>query len=60
MKQLKNQHVKPLSATEMKNLCVETKETMVTQNQLKKFSVVDLWSIQKNRKVTILRSAMVL
>lgn len=58
MKQVKNQVFKALNATEVKKLCSETKETTLTQNQLKKFSVVDLWSIQKNRKTVSLRKNM--
>ncbi len=55
MKQVTNQVFKPLNATEVKTLCSETKETTLTQIQLKKFSVVDLWSIQKNRKTVNIR-----
>jgi hypothetical protein len=58
MKQVTNQAFKPLNAAAVKALCSETKETIVTQNQLKKFSVVDLWSIQRNRKVTTCRRNM--
>jgi hypothetical protein len=55
MNQLTNQNFKLLNAAEIKTLCIETKETTLTKNQLKKFSVVDLWSIQKGRKMTALR-----
>jgi hypothetical protein len=58
MKQVTNQVFKPLNTTEVKTLCSETKETTLTQNQLKKFSVVDLWSIQKNRKTVSFRRSM--
>lgn len=58
MKQITNQVFKPLSATEVKILCNETKETTLTEIQLKKFSVVDLWSIQKNKKTVSFRRSM--
>lgn len=50
MKHLTNLGFKPLSATELNTLCNETKETKLTEKQFKKFSAVDLWAIQKNRK----------
>lgn len=59
MNQETNMTFKPLTATAIKALCNETKETKVTSNQLKKFTVVDLWSIQKNRKSASLRNSMV-
>jgi hypothetical protein len=49
---------KKLETPEIKNLCNETKETPLTKTQVKKFSVVDLWAIQKGRKPASLRSAM--
>jgi hypothetical protein len=58
MNQETNQAFKPLNATAVKLLCTQTKETKLTETQLKNFSVVDLWSIQKSRKVTALRSNM--
>jgi hypothetical protein len=58
MKQQTNQAFKPLNAAEVKTLCSQTKEITVSQNQLKKFSVVDLWSIQKSRRATSLRMGM--
>jgi hypothetical protein len=42
----------------MKALCTETKETKLTGNQLKKFSVVDLWAIHKSRRSAGLRGIM--
>ena len=59
MNQITAQNFKPLNTTEVKALTVETKETTITKNQLKKFSVVDLWSIQKNRKPVTVKRAMV-
>ena len=58
MNQLTDQNYQPLNATQIKTLTTETKETTLTQNQLKKFSIVDLWSIQKSRKTTAFRSSM--
>jgi hypothetical protein len=55
MKQETKQGFKLLTATELKALCNETKETKLTEKQFKTFSVVDLWAIQKNRKTTVLR-----
>lgn len=55
MKQVTNQTFKPLNASEVKTLCSETKETTLTEIQLKKFSNVDLWLIQKNRKTVSFR-----
>ena len=57
MKQVKTQDLKPLEAVEMKQLCKTTNETQLTTSQLKKFSAVDLWSIHKARKSTIVRSS---
>jgi hypothetical protein len=50
MKRETNQGFTPLSVSELKNLCHETKETKLTEKQFKTFSVVDLWAIQKNKK----------
>jgi hypothetical protein len=58
MNQETNMKFTPLNASAIKALCTETKETKVTSNQLKKFSVVDLWSIQKHRKSVVLRNTM--
>lgn len=60
MKQVTNQVFKALNATEVKTLCIETKETTLTEIEVKKFSVVDLWSIQKNRKTVSFRRSMVI
>jgi len=48
----------PLSAPALKTLCNETKETKLTEKQFKKFSAVDLWAIQKNRKTTVVRGSI--
>jgi hypothetical protein len=50
MKQETKQDFKPLSVTELRTLCNETRETKLTEKQFKTFSVVDLWAIQKNKK----------
>lgn len=55
MKQITNLTFNPLSATEVKILC---KETTLTEIQLKKFSIVDLWVIQKNKKTVSFRRSM--
>ena len=55
MNQETNMKFAPLNTSSMKALCNETKETKLTSNELKKFSVVDLWSIQKNRKSASVR-----
>jgi hypothetical protein len=60
MKQVTKQGFKPLNAEAVKVLCTETKETTLTKKQLKKFSVVDLWAIQKSRRTTSLRYGMVM
>lgn len=58
MKKQTTQGFKKLETLEIKNLCSETKETPLTKNQVKKFSVVDLWAIQKGRKLASFRSTM--
>lgn len=58
MNQITAQNFKPLNTTEVKALCTETKEIKLTENQLKKFSMVDLWSIQKNKKTVTVKRAM--
>lgn len=58
MKQVTNKDFKPLNATELETLCSTTKETAITKSQLKKFSVVDLWAIQKCRRATSFRGSM--
>jgi hypothetical protein len=60
MKHETNLEFKPLSATELKNLCNEAKETRLTEKQFKTFSVVDLWAIQKNRKFAGINRSMAL
>jgi hypothetical protein len=58
MKQSSKNKFKPLTTTEIKALAVETKETNLTEKQFKLFSVVDLWSIQKNRKSACIYRSM--
>lgn len=58
MKQTKTPEFKPLAAIEMKQLCKTVKETKMDSSQLKKFAVVDLWSIHKVRKSTLVRSSI--
>ncbi len=55
MKQVIKSGFKPPNAREVKALTVETKETAISKNQLKKFSVVDLWAIQKYRRAASAR-----
>lgn len=56
MKQTKTPGFKPLASTEMKQLCTTVRETKLDSFQLKKFAVVDLWSVHKVRKSTLVRS----
>lgn len=55
MKQVNTQNLKPLQTVELKQLCTTTNETQLSKSQLKKFAAVDLWSIHKSRKSTIVR-----
>lgn len=49
---------KPLSDSELKNLCQQTQETIAVKNQMRKFTVVDLWRIQRNFKSAKIRSTV--
>lgn len=60
MKQGSKNEFKPLTTTEIKALAAETKEINLTEKQFKSFSVVDLWSIQKNRKSACIYRSMAL
>lgn len=55
MNQKKSEVFTPLNAKAIKVLCKETKETMLIETQARKFSVVDLWAIQKSRKTAAFR-----
>jgi hypothetical protein len=60
MKQVIKNDFKPLTTTAIKALAVETKGTNLTAKQFKKFSVVDLWAIQKNKRSASLSRSMAL
>ena len=55
MKQTTNQPLKPLTVTEINTLCAAIKETKLTETQLRKFSIVDLWAIRKSMKPAAMR-----
>ena len=55
MKQIATQALKPLTEAELKNLCTVVNEKKLTATQIKKFSVADLWAIQRNIKKAALR-----
>jgi hypothetical protein len=55
MKQVIKNEFRPLTTTEIKALTVDTKEKSLTEKQFRKFSVVDLWVIQRNRKLASAR-----
>jgi hypothetical protein len=40
----------PLTAKDIKSLCIQTAETAVKSGQLKKFTSIDLWNIQRGRR----------
>ncbi len=42
-----------MSANELNELLEEVKETVVTEAIVKKFTSVDLWQIEKNRKTAV-------
>lgn len=47
-----------LTEKEMKELCSQTQETIAVKNQMRKFTVVDLWRIQRNFKSAKIRSTV--
>jgi hypothetical protein len=55
MYQLTTQNCKQLTKAEMQSLFAETKETIIAKNQMKNFSIVDLWAIQKTKKAVSVR-----
>jgi hypothetical protein len=42
-----------MRANELNELLEEVKETVVTETIVKKFTSVDLWQIEKNRKTAV-------
>ena len=46
----------PLNEKEIKALCTETPETLLNSLQLKKFTAIDMWNIQRGRKATFKRT----
>lgn len=58
MKQQTKTLFTPLTEIAMKTLCNEIKETNISGNELRKFSVVDLWHIQKNMKLSGCRRSL--
>lgn len=40
----------PLTEKDIKSLCSQTAETAVKSAQLKKFTSIDLWNIQRGRR----------
>jgi hypothetical protein len=55
MKQQTKTTFSPLTKTAINALCIETRETNLSRNELRKFSAVDLWHIQKNSRLSRMR-----
>lgn len=47
----------PLNEKEITRLCTQTQETVLNSSQLKKFTAVDMWNIQRGRKGAYKRNA---
>lgn len=52
--------INQLTNEELKNLCAETKETIVSKKQLRRFTSVDLWHIRKNIRTSATRVSPVI
>jgi hypothetical protein len=55
MKQQTKTIFSPLTKTAINALCNETRVANLSRNELRKFSTVDLWHIQKNSRLSRMR-----
>ncbi|MFN8252334.1 MAG: hypothetical protein U0V75_10665 [Ferruginibacter sp.] len=48
--------INPLSKEEIKLLCTEVKETVLSNHQARKFTAADLWNIHRSRKTAAIKT----